>query len=254
MRIGFWWFDLYTLRILGATVMATAWLYRQATRRATADAQHLGWWLLLVAACALFLGRAGYIAEHRDYFLQNPRSIAQLRGTPGLQGFGALVGGILGAAIWAGVTHRRLWDLMSLLTPAGLWIAAGAWWGCWDAGCAAGKVVTPGQPAFSWLAMEAPDLYRDIAPRYPVQLMHMAWAALAAGLGWTLGEKAGVALSLYLAGTAGLTWLRGDPAAQVGALRLDTVVRGTTALLLAGYGLVEITRRHSVTPSQACKS
>jgi prolipoprotein diacylglyceryltransferase len=247
MRIIRWWVDLYTLRILGATVMAVVWLYGRAARRHDLDTHTLGWWLLGLLACAILLGRAGYIVENWDYFVQNPEMALRLRRTPGLHGLGALLGGLLGAGAWATLARRRFWHLLARLTPAGLWIAAGAWWGCWDAGCAWGKVGAPGR-----LTVQAPDLYHTLAPRYPVQLLGMAWAGVTAGLGWALGDGAAWAMPVYLVAAAALTLLRGDPAVRVGGLRLDTLLHVVAALVLAGYGFIVRRRTPELAPVPQC--
>ncbi|MGC9347524.1 MAG: prolipoprotein diacylglyceryl transferase family protein [Anaerolineae bacterium] len=236
MRIGPWWIDAFTLRVLGATVTALMWLKWEASRREAIREPHLGRWLLAIAIGALLLGRAGYVGIHADYFWQNPQDVLDVREIGGINGTSALLGGLIVVTVWASIGQRRFWSLLSLLAPAALWIGAGAWWACQKTGCAWGKTVSAVGNHPTWFAVEAPDLYQMVEPRYPVRIVGIGWAATMAGLAWALGKDGAWALALYMAGAAGLTLLRGDAVPMIGGVRSDTAAQGTLAVALICYG------------------
>lgn len=237
MRIGLWWVSLYTLRIMGAVALAVAWLLWR-NRRLAMPAFSLG--LLGVAVVALLLGRAGYILTHTAYFRQNPADMLNFRSSAGIHGFAALLGGLLGALLWSTIGNQPFWTLITLLSPAALWIAAGAWWACEDVGCVWGRSVTNATGAQRLLVVPSPDLYRSVEPRIAVPALGMGWATATALLAGSSEKRGVLALSLYLAGAAGLTLLRADPAPTFRSQRLDTLLHGGLAILMVVASLAHL--------------
>ncbi|MGC9522669.1 MAG: prolipoprotein diacylglyceryl transferase family protein [Anaerolineae bacterium] len=235
MRVGLWWVDIYTLRIAGAVLIAMAWLIWMSPGRRDIHERHLGWWLLLITLCALVFGRAGYIAENAGYFRQHPDRLLRLRQTAGLHGMTALLGGLLGTVLWARASGHSLWDRLTCLAPPALFIAAGAWWACQHVGCAAGRPLSNPANIPTWLAVEAPNLYHAVTPRYPVQSLGLVWGLLTAGLAWFLHRKGAAALPLYLAGATGLTLLKAQAVPTLLGIRTDTWSHAALGLIGIGY-------------------
>jgi hypothetical protein len=95
--------------------------------------------------------------------------------------------------------------------------------------------------------VEAPDIYHVVAPRYAVQGLGAVWALVMAilAVGWR--PRSGVALALYFAGSAGLTFLRDDLVPRMGTLRSDFVLDLALAatLLLIPLAVRQSRVRHS---------
>jgi peptidoglycan/LPS O-acetylase OafA/YrhL len=88
------------------------------------------------------------------------------------------------------------------------------------------------------MVLDAPDIYGLTAPRFPTQVLGLAWSlfALAAVWGvkgrvWPVGARAAYALSLVALGAFLLGFTRGDPMPLVSGFRLDVV--GSALVLLA---------------------
>jgi prolipoprotein diacylglyceryltransferase len=216
--------------------MALAWLWWRAPDVGLVRRHVIVrvWALTLGALCC---GRLGYVLVHRPYFTQNPGALVRIDEVGGLQGTGVWIGALGLGALWAAVTHRSFARLLRWLAPAGLCVAAAAWWGCAEVGCAWGREVLTPSAGASWLVTESPDIYRAVAPRYAVPGMAMGWAILAALLALTPHFAGAGSLALYLAGVAALTLLRADPMPSLPGVapqvRVDTVVTAGLALVLA---------------------
>lgn len=237
MQIGPWFIPNYTLRLLAGLSLGVVWLWIAAHRRGIRSEQ-VATLLWAAALGALLGGRIGYVARYAVYFAQQPRDALLLWRVGGLDGPGAWVGGLTLTALWAWRARCPLRHTAALLMPAALWLSAGAWWGCFDVGCAWGREVTGTVPAWQrWLVLEAPDLYRAMAPRYAVQLLAAGSGAMLAVLAALRLDHSLVIGALYLAGMAALTALRADPVPRLGDLRLDAALYGILALLfVALYG------------------
>lgn len=247
MHIGLWWVDLYTLRITGAVVSAAAWLIWQ-TSHTKLPSLSIG--LLAMTILALILGRAGYVATNAAYFHQNPDHILAVRGAPGLHGFGAVLGGMLGAVIWAILDGQRVWTLLSRLSPAALWVAAGAWWACSDAGCLWGRTVQDPQGLQRWWVTPTPDLYHNVALRIAVADLGAGLAILTTLLALWLKNRGFYAFTLYLLGATCLTLLREDPSPTLESLRLDTLLHSGLFLVCGGASLAHLLRMEAASKPQ----
>lgn len=219
MRIGPWWIEPYTLRILIGTTAALLCLWLRApayglSRRAA------GGWLWGMALAALVSGRAGYVLGNLRYFSQQPHAILR---PGGMQGGAALLGSLLVALLWARGARRPFNALLAWLTPAILLIAAGAWWGCASVGCAWGRVVFFPSDQNPWYVTPSPDIYRNVLPRYAVQALGALCALLLAGGALLARARAAAALALYAAAAGALTFLRADPVPLIAGLRVDSL-------------------------------
>ncbi|MFN2109566.1 MAG: prolipoprotein diacylglyceryl transferase family protein [Anaerolineae bacterium] len=221
MRIGFWWISVYTLKVAAGTLVAGAWLWQRAPR-AGFDRRTMRPWILGMALAALIGGRVGYALGNITYFVQHPVLLLRLDRVGGLHGSSAMIGVLLVAGLWAAVKRHPMVAVVSFLSPAVLFVAVGAWWGCIDAGCAWGRETLAAAGGAQWLAALLPDIYQTVTLRYAVQAIGAVWALTLVLLAVALGKHGGLALALYWFGSAGLTLLRADPVPRWGTMRLDT--------------------------------
>ena len=176
-----------------------------------------------------------YIVVHGDYYLPHLEEIFQFW-QGGLSWPGAVAGGLLGA-FW--VARRRHEPLGAVLDAAALPMALLGllgWGGCLAAGCAYGFEVPPG----FWPTTHAPDLYGLSLPRFPTQLIGLAWSVLALALvwltvrrAWAPGARGALALALVALGMFALAFTRGDLAPLMGGTRADIVGSGLVCGLSA---------------------
>ena len=214
---------MYTLKVAAGTLVAGLWLWRRAPR-AGFDRRAVRPWILGMALAALLTGRVGYALGNASYFAQHPALLLRLDRVGGLYGGSAMVGVLLVAGLWAAVKRHPVSALVSYLSPAVLFVAAGAWWGCVDVGCAWGRETLAAAGNARWLTALLPDIYQSVTPRYAVQPLGAVWALILALPATIFGKDGGLALALYWLGSAGLTLLRTDPVPRWGAVRLDTVL------------------------------
>ncbi len=230
MQIGSWLISEYTLRVLGGLLPGVLWVWIAGSRQGISPGR-LSLLLWVVLTGTIIGGRCGYVAQHFEYFAQHPGDSGMLWRVGGIDGPSAWIGGLAATVLWGWHAHYPVRRIAGLLTPFALLLCAGAWWGCSGTGCVWGHEVTSMVPAWQrWLVREAPDIYRTFAPRYAVADMAAAVALGLGGVGtvWR-AHNAGIA-ALYLAGMAGLTLLRADPAPLAGNMRLDTILYGVLAL------------------------
>ncbi|RLC90462.1 MAG: hypothetical protein DRI37_01365 [Chloroflexi bacterium] len=231
MYLGPWFVQEYTLRIGGGVLAGLLWLWIAGPRRQFTHSQLTGL-LWAVAAGALLVGRVGYVAENVAYFAQHPLDVVRPWSVGGLHEIGTWLGGLAAAGIWAFRAKQPWMAVFTLLAPAALLVAAGGGWGCAAAGCAWGREALSVPDSQRWLISNGPDLYHTVMPRYPVQAAGALWA-LALALAAMFVRRCGLlAVSLYLAGMAALTFWRGDPVPMLGSQRLDTFLYLGLALSL----------------------
>lgn len=228
MRIGLWWISVYTLKVAAGSLIAGLWLWLRAPH-AGFDRRTIRPWIWGVAVAALIGGRAGYVFGHAAYFAQHPVLSLRVDRVGGLYGGGAMLGALLVFGLWSAMAHRPVSMIVSFLSPAVLFVAAGAWWGCVNAGCAWGHEIVPALDGTRRFTALLPDVYQTVTLRYAVQPLGAGWALILALLAVALRKYGGLALALYWLGSAGLTLLRADPAPMLivpagGHLRLDTVL------------------------------
>ncbi len=186
------------------------------------------------ALAALTIGvvaaRLGYAALNWTYFQQHPLEILEVW-EGGLSWHAGLIGGALGA--WL-IAHRsadqrpiELLDVFALALPVGLVFG---WLGSYFAAAAYGRELYPGDPFF-WLAVDRPDLYGVVNPRWPSQLLGAAWSGLIAiGLWvmrrrvWPSGTRFWLCLAAYSLGSCVIGLTRADDVPQLGGWRVDQVL------------------------------
>ncbi|MFP4344031.1 MAG: prolipoprotein diacylglyceryl transferase family protein [Anaerolineales bacterium] len=223
----------YTARIILGTGAGLVWLWYAAPRHGFSRRALTGL-VWLAALGALLGGRLGYVLEHLLYFRENPAHLLNLLEVGGFDGAGAWWGGLCGVGLWTLRRAPACRPTLTLLIPAALLVAAGAWWGCADRGCAWGQEVRSAPRGWGWLVREGPDLYHTLAPRLAVQHLGALLALGGALSSMFLRSHALLVAALYAAATSALTFLRADPEPLVGALRLDFV-------LLLGLALFFVT-------------
>jgi prolipoprotein diacylglyceryltransferase len=132
---------------------------------------------LVIGACALVLGRVGYVALHWNYFADHGNEILTLA-SPGTQEHAALCGGCVG--YWLLVKRDSSIansQLLIVLCLSLIGIAASL--GCIPNGCAYGQEVfwqISGERSLAWLlAVDWPDAYGINNPRLPTQLFMAGW-------------------------------------------------------------------------------
>jgi prolipoprotein diacylglyceryltransferase len=213
----------YTVALV-VGILAGVWAaYREARKRGIDPVAVLdgAFWTI---PCAVLGGRAGYVFVNWAYFGRHILEAMDLR-EGGLSWHGALVGALLGAAIWYVVRWRREASLpkaralLDTAAPGVALCAAWAWLGCLLAGAGYGIAAQRTTPVLGRLAAELPDIYGIREVRYLTQPAMIAWSL---GLWGLLQGRASplrrlppgtilpVALVLYAAADLGVWYLRGD--------------------------------------------
>ncbi|MCA9959793.1 MAG: prolipoprotein diacylglyceryl transferase [Anaerolineales bacterium] len=226
-------------------LLLTAWRVTRSPDKALATV----WFdaFLLCLAMALIGGRVGFVIGEWGYF-QERLPLAWRIWQGGLSYHGALLGGLLGLVLWAGVRKRPLWPLLDLFTPAFVLLHMFGWLACWYEGCAYGhETILHGSPWLDWLAASLPDQFGIFALRYQTQLLGGMGAVLVGLLLWRRGhhETPGITFLLAL-GLLSLTRLplavwRGDTVPLLAGVRLDMaldILLVLLSLLLLQYRIL----------------
>jgi prolipoprotein diacylglyceryl transferase len=175
--------------------------------------------------------RAYHVATHWDYYAARPEEILQ----PGLGGLGirgAFILGLAALVIYAAIRKISFWYFAD---AAAIGLAMGqaiGWVGALVQGANYGVV------SDSPIAMDLPDLYGLVQPRFPLQSIEIAlFALLFIGLLYLAaqrprsGEMFVAFVALASAANFALGFQRGDDSAFVGQLRIDQIV---DAVFIAG--------------------
>lgn len=234
-RFGSFTLHTYTLLIDLGIASALAWLYLRAPR------ERAGRWLDagIAATVGGFVGaRVLYVIVNGDYYFLHLGEIVQIW-QGGLAWPGAVFGALLGAWFYCNRKREPLTPILDALALPMAWLGLLSWAGCLMGGCAYGFELTPGQfPA--WMALNAPDLYGLVVPRFPTQIVGLLWSLLTIGLVWGVPRNrrwprvtnSAYALSLVALGAFFLDFTRGDPMPLLSGFRLD-VIGSAIVLLLA---------------------
>lgn len=229
---------LYTVLVMlgaGLGLAATYLFLRMRSRRAAAAANFLNG--ALVVFVAGWVGaRAYHVATHWDYYAARPDEIAQV-GLGGMAMRGALITGFMALifyAHWRGLKLARIADATALGLSLGQAIG---WIGALVQGANYGVV------SDSQIAIDLPDVYGLIAPRFPVQPAEIfLFAVLFVGLliFASYQPRAGMLFLGYLfiasAANFALGFVRGDETLFISALRIDQWVdAGMSGLALLFY-------------------
>jgi phosphatidylglycerol---prolipoprotein diacylglyceryl transferase len=221
-------FDLPTytaLVMLGAIVgTSVAYLYLRKRVRRTVTLTIFLDGALIVFAISWVGARAYHVMLNWDYYAARPDEIAQI-GLGGLAMRGAFIAGFIALVIYArarGLRFAKLADASALGLAIGQAIG---WIGALVRGANYGVV------SDSQIALELPDLYGLIAPRFPLQHCEIG---LFIGLFVSLlilalrQPRAGILFLAYVLATSVANFVlgfwRGDETVFVGALRVDQIV------------------------------
>ena len=218
---------LFTLGVLGALV----WLGLTKTGRGPESAPlDAG---LSALAGAIVGARLVFVAAHLQYFRAAPLEAFWIW-QGGLSGFGAVLGALAGAGLYAWLTSQSLWPVADRLVLPAHAPAFAAWVGCLLEGCAYGVRL----PNTSWVPA-SPDILGAAQPRWPTQSVGALATLLAVVLFMSLrhrfssrGLMTSVALVYHGGVLLGLSLVRADPVPAALGLRSDAV--GGVAILVCG--------------------
>ncbi len=185
---------------------------------------------LAALVSGLIFGRLGHVLIYLDYFTDHTQEIYQVwRG--GLDWHGAVIGGILGLALFTrlfGMRFRQVSDTVALILPLG---AALIYTGCLMVSCGHGREVSSLSDYPPFLVAELSDLYGVNAPRLMSQLYGIVLSLVLLGIAFLLASlirREGVrfwpVLALLGLGAFGIGFTRGDAIPMVGPLRLDQLL------------------------------
>ena len=166
--------------------------------------------------------RLGFLALNSGYFAERPSELTHLW-QGGQTGYGALIGGLVGLALWCWWQKRPFLPYATLFSPGLLLLITTGWAACWVEGCAYGQTTRLGP-----FAANLPDPYGIFAVRYQTQLLGVGLNLLVLGFVWLWQKRWDYGrlfpLTLLLANLIhlGLTLLRADPAPHLAGWRLDS--------------------------------
>lgn len=219
---------LYTVLVMlgvGLGLAVTYIFLRMRSRRAASPSNFLNG--ALVVFIAGWVGaRAYHVAAHWDYYAARPDEIAQI-GLGGLAMRGALILGFVAViffARWRGLKLARILDAAALGLSLGQAIG---WAGALAQGANYGVV------SDSPIAIDLPDIYGLVAPRFPAQhaeIILFAVLFVSLLIFASSQPRAGMLFVVYLiiasAANLALGFVRGDETLLIGAMRLDQWVDG----------------------------
>lgn len=226
-------FSTYTLLIDIGLLGALAWLWRRAPQHERQSAR----WLdagLGAAVGAAIGGRAAFALGNWVYFQDHVVEIFRLW-EGGYAWPGALIGGALGVFIYGALRREPAALILDELALPALAVAALGWVGCAAASCAAGRDVPPGALPF---AVNWPDLYGVVLPRWPAQLIGLALCVIAFAYllsqrdrRWPRGFRFAASFTLIAIIMFLVSFVRGDDMPLVGGWRLDSAVNAVMIVI-----------------------
>ena len=211
----------YSFLIALGAALGLLQIYRHTSSKESSRAVDAG---LISMAGAMLGARLVFVLMHISYYKNHLPEILQLW-QGGLHVFGAIVGGLLTAAILSLFWKKGFLQLTDLVVPLIPPLAIFAILGSWQAGVAYGAAA----PEEAWWGVKALDESGAYLPRFPLQLvtalvllLYYGFLEIRPPLFWNYGSKT----VCYLAGLAAVltftSFLRADPAPVYGGLRLDT--------------------------------
>ena len=202
--------------------------------------------ILAAVVAGVIAARAGYVIINWAYYQDHAAEIVRLW-QGGLNWQAGLIGGSIGA--WV-VARRRsspmtMLDILAIGLPLG--IACG-WIGSYLSATAYGAELFPGD-RFFFLARDLPDAYGLSNPRWPTQLIGVAWSLLLFLLVWFTRKKVWAAgtrywfvVTVYSLGALLIGFTRGADVPRFYGWRVDQML--DALLVVAGaIGLWRIPRR-----------
>jgi prolipoprotein diacylglyceryltransferase len=200
---------------------------------------------LATALGAIIGARAGYVLLHWGQFAGEPLLWPRLwYGEIAWQG--ALIAGggaMLLACRWRGVDFRDFSDAAALALPA---VFMAICWAARSAGLILGEGVADLSQHPVWMAAFLPDISRDVAPRYELQMLGLAMGGglLAIAGGLTLANRlAGLRLWITLAGLALAILIledySGRPPQTLGGVKVEQVSAAALWVIAFGAGVAQ---------------
>lgn len=225
---------IFSLLIALGVFVGLIWIAWQAPQEEMLLRVDAGLWSMLGA---LVGGRALYVVVHWSYFQNHLKEGIQVF-SGGLTWPGALAGGLVSLAVYAGWRRLPFGELADALVPLLAVLSVSVWLGCWLDGCAYGSLTS------SWWGLPARDESGVISSRLPLQLLG---ATMTLALFWLLDQlasrwdfRSGMFASLSLLSFSvlllGLSFLRVDPALYWNGSRLEV----WSCLLFMGVSLIAL--------------
>ncbi|NDJ85030.1 MAG: hypothetical protein GYB66_04005 [Chloroflexi bacterium] len=207
----------------------------------------VGAWLDVALAALItgtITGRAVHVLLEWDYFSDFPEDAWRIW-YGGMSWEGALLGGLLSAAIMCRlrrVSFTRFSDALALAWPLGMMTA---WWACRRAGCAYGETLDEHDELPKWMTGYLPDITGDMALRVELQIFGV-WVSVVIFTvalvltirGWLAGFRLWTVLFLTGGAMFIIGFFRGDPARTMLGLRLDQNLAAVLIVssVLIGFG------------------
>lgn len=223
----------YTVLIDAGLLGALIWLWFRAPAHGRAPMH----WLdagLCAAAGALIGGRVAFAAANWLYYRAHFADVFNLW-EGGYAWPGAVIGGVLGLLIYCWRRREPVLILLDELALPMLILSALGWVGCAAAGCAAGASVPPGTLPF---AVNWPDMYGVVLPRWPTQMMGLLFSLVALGYlysqrdrGWPHGFRFAAAFTLMAFISLMVGFVRGDDMPLISGWRLDVIADAVMTVL-----------------------
>ena len=229
----------FTLLIDFGLVGALVWLWRRAPAHGREPAR----WLyagLCAAGGAILGGRLAFVVANWAYFSNHFFESFKLW-EGGYAWPGVALGGLLGLLIYSRVKAEPMTPILDELSLPVLLLSALGWIGCAAAACAAGKDVPPGSLPF---AVNWPDLYGVVLPRWPTQIIGLSLSLIAFGYlfsqrdrQWPKGLRFALAILFIALISFAVSNVRGDDMPLVSGWRLD-IVANAAMIVVGGVALV----------------
>ena len=255
VRLGPFTLHTYTLLIDLGIAAGLGWLYLRAPQGKSARWLDAG----LAATVGGFVGaRLLYALVNSGYYFAHLGEVLRIW-EGGLAWPGAALGGLAGLWLYGLNAREPMAPVLDAIALPVALLGLLSWGGCLAGGCAYGRGVTPGQLPV-WMALNAPDLYGLVVPRFPTQVIGLVWSVMALGMVWAMRDRRwppaahGVyALSLVALGAFFLSFTRGDPMPLVNGFRLD-VVGSALTLVAASVAWGWLVSRQSPTPPSGAQA
>jgi phosphatidylglycerol---prolipoprotein diacylglyceryl transferase len=223
----------YTLLIDIGIVCALAWLWVRAPAHGRAPSR----WLdagLCAAVGGVVGGRLAFGIANWGYF-QNHIIEMFAFWEGGYAWIGALAGALIGLWIYTWGRKEPLLPILDELALPLVLLSALSWAGCAAAACAAGQDVPPGTLPF---AINGPDLYGVILPRWPTQIIGLVLSLIAFGYLASqrntkrpAGFNAALAITLVSAIAFVVSTVRGDDVQLISGWRVDAVANAVMTVV-----------------------
>ncbi len=200
--------------------------------------------VLAAVTIGIVTARLGYAVINWDYYRDHAAEILRVW-QGGLNWQIGLIGGSIGAWLIA-QRDDSPWRIMdALASGAALGVGFG-WIGSYLSATAYGRELFPGDPFF-FVAIDAPDWYSSVNPRWPTQLIGAAWAVLIFVVlwstrqrDWPAGRRYWLFLAAYSLGAFIIGFTRGDDMPQLAGWRIDQIFDALFFLA----GVIQLFRLH----------